>query len=270
MNKQPLPQKTISLFFLALALVALSIGGCKTTKKLPLREPEPVKAEQLTAESFLSQSIDYTTFSGKVAMHLEQNGQSQDFTTQVRMKKDQNIWASIVAAGLLEVARAYVTPDSLRAMVRVGKKHYALAYQDGMDLVQANIDFPILQDLFIGNPFFVSGPIKSFVVLDTTVVIAMEKDGFQLELTYDKNQRILTRQNLMAPERDFSFNVQYGKYAGITLLQPFAFSRQVTIRNKGKVILLDMDFSKADLNVPVETEYSVPASYQKIEIPFKK
>jgi hypothetical protein len=221
---------------------------------------------QKKAEDYLGQLIAYNTFSGKAQMHFEKKDQNQDFTANVRMQKDKNIWSSIIALGIAEVARAYITPDSLRAIVRIGKKAYALSYKEGQELIQAQVEFPVLQNLFIGNPLINDVPVRDFKEQDSLVLITLVKDDFTQVLTYNKQTGLLQQLALSSDKRDFKCDVRYEKYGAITNKQPFAFNRYIVITNKGEEIKLDMEFSKAELDVPIDVNFSIPTSYDRVSL----
>jgi hypothetical protein len=246
----------------------LSAEACKTAKKAVTTEP--VKpSETLKPEDYISRVIVWNSFNGKADMHFENKDQNQDFNGNLRLRKDKDIWASVIALGIAEVARAYITPDSLKAIVRIGKKAYALSYKEGLELIQAQVEFPVLQNLFIGNPLISNVPIKKWDQKDSFVVITQVKDDFTQELTYNKRTGTLTDLQLSSAQRNFKCNIRYEKYGPITNQQPFAFNRYIVINNKGEEIKLNMEFNKAELDVPVETNFSIPDSYERMSIPKK-
>jgi hypothetical protein len=127
----------------------------------------------------------------------------------------------------------------------------------------------VLQNLFIGNPLISNVPVKSWDQKDSVVTIIQVKDDFTQELTYNKRTGTLTDLQLTSTQRNFKCNIRYEKYGPITNQQPFAFNRYVVINNKGEEIKLNMEFNKAELDVPVETNFSIPDSYERMSIPKK-
>ncbi len=250
------------------SVIMLTLGqACSSTKKVTT-VTEPVKPEnqEKKPEDYLAQTIAWSSFSGKADMHFENKDQNQDFTGNLRMHKGKDIWASVIALGIAEVARASITPDSLRAMIRIGKKAYALSYQEGLELIQAQVEFPVLQNLFVGDPLINNVPVKSAINQDSLITITVVKDDFTEVLTYNKKTSTLQELQLNSDRRDFKCNIRYEKYGPITGRQPFAFNRYVVISNKGEEVKLNMEFSKAELDVPVETNFSIPDSYQRMSI----
>jgi len=241
--------------------------SCKTPKKAA-SSPDIVnkKEQQRKPEDYLQQKINYSSFSGKAQMHYEGKNQSQDFTANIRMRKDKDIWSSIIAlGGLLEAARAYVTPDSLKAVDKLGRKAYVLSYDEGAGLIDAQVEFPVLQNLLIGNVLF-DEPVKSVSEKDSLIMIVMNKDDFNQTLTYNKHTGLLQQTDLSSDKRNFNCSISYEKYAATTGKQPFAYNRVINISNKGQQIKLTMEFSKAELDVPVEMPFSINDSYKLQQI----
>ncbi len=83
--------------------------ACNTSKKITAVEPTKVETG-MKPEAYLAQKIQYSTFSGKAQMHFENKDQNQDFSGNIRMQKDKNIWASVVALGIAEVAVPRLPP----------------------------------------------------------------------------------------------------------------------------------------------------------------
>jgi hypothetical protein len=255
---------------LGLGVLLISVEACNTTKKVATVEPVKNTNQAVKPEDYLSHTLVWNSFSGKADMHFENKDQNQDFTGNLRLRKDKDIWASVVALGIAEVARAYITPDSLKAMIRIGKKAYVLSYKEGLELIQAQVEFPVLQNLFIGNPLIMGVPVKKWDQKDSVVSITQVKDDFTQELIYNKRTGTLSELNLNSAERNFKCNIRYEKYGPVTGQQPFAYNRYIIINNKGEEVKLNMEFSKAELDVPVETTFSIPDSYERMAIPKKK
>lgn len=94
---------------------------------------------------------DFVTFSGKAQAKLSVNGDSHDVTINIRIKKNQQIWVSITAVLGVEVARALITPDSIKMMNRLEstylKKPFSYVYQ----FTSKQINYKTLESLLIGN-----------------------------------------------------------------------------------------------------------------------
>lgn len=252
---------------IVLLFMSCVIGqACRTSKKVTSKEPAKIVLPELKPEEYLAQKIEYKTFSGKASVHMEQKNERQDFTANIRMQKDKSIWASAIALGIAEVARTYITPDSLQAVVRLNKKAYKLSYQEGLELIQAEVPFPVLQNLLIGNPLISNVPVAAVADKDSLIVLTIFKDEYTEVLTFNKENRTLRHLELSSEKRQFKCVIHYEKYGPVGLKQPFAYNRSIVIDNNGETLKLDMEFSKAEIDVPVELPFSIPSSYEKATV----
>ena len=112
-------------------------------------------------------------------------------------------------------------------------------------------------------------PVKKAEEKDSLVLLTLVKDDFNEVLTYNKQTGALQHLELRSDKRDFKCTIRYEKYGPITNKQPFAFNRYIVITNKGQEVKLDLEFSKAELDVPVDVSFSIPDSYTRQNIPKK-
>lgn len=247
-----------------IAGAALLFASCNSSRGIVKSN---VKNKAVTADEYLAQKIDYHTFSGKAKMNYQGGGESQQFTANIRMNKDKDVWASITAlGGLIEAARAYITPEKLQARNSINRQYYDLSYNEGLALIQAQVSFADLQDLMAGNPLLNDVAVQSSEKTDSIFTITKQKEDITEVLNYNIKTGLLQTISLSSKAKDFACTIVYSAYAPTTNKLPFAYSRTIDITNKGKQVHLDMNFTKAELNVPVDMPYSVPSSYDKASI----
>lgn len=246
-----------------LGLGLWSMTGCGTGKKLA--ETPPAKPENAIVQKpdvYLNHRLLYKTFTAKADARLITDDQNQKLSLKINMHKDQDLWASIIAMGVLEVARAYATPDSLFAINRLNKTAYALGYQQGTQLLQADIPFSSLQDLFAGSPLLPADAlVTGMEVKDSTVNITQQKDSFIQVLQYDIRTQALTKLQLKATNRPFQCSIDYSNYQKIGIGQSFAYDRNIVIKNDGKETQLSINFTQANIDQPITTNFMIPGSY---------
>lgn len=254
----------IGTTFAVLSSVILlsSCGGAKKSTESVVNTTKKMKPEE-----YLAQQINYKTFSGKAQSQYENDNNSQGFTANIRMNKDKDIWASITAlGGMIEAARAYITPQELKAINRLGKSYYQLSYEDGLALLQAQVSFKDLQNLIIGNPLMSDQKITSSSETDSLVKIIIMKDDITETLQYAKKTGTLQNIELNSDKRKFNCQINYSAYGPTTGKQPFAYNRIIRINNNGKTAILSLNFNKAELDIPVDVSFSIPSSYDKASI----
>lgn len=206
--------------------------------------------------------IDYTTFSGKAKMTYEGKGQSNDFTANFRMRKDSVVWVSITAVGgIVSVAKALITPDSIKAVNYLQKEVYLMKLSDASKVLPAAVDFATLQRFIIGNALMDNGQAVDATDFGGTWTVQMNADSFIQQLAFNKADSTLrTSQLRSVRESGPAIIINYGNYS-----QPagrrFADSRAINILNNGEQSYLDMNFSNVNFDQPLEYPFSVPSKY---------
>ncbi len=254
--------KLRSIILLTSIIVLMgNLLACNTSRKVTKVDTTPTIHKAREAEDYLKHIIDFKSFSGRAELNIINAGNHQNVTANLRMRKDQDIWSSIIALGIAEVARAYVTPDSLQALVRIGRKAYSLPYEQGLQLINADFEFPALQNLLIGNPLIQDAEISHSEEKEDLFLITMKKDDFVQILSYDKNSGLLKHLSLVSEARNFSCTIEYEQYKALALNQFFAHSKSINIQNGSENIRIKMDFNRAEIDIPVDMSFSIPSSY---------
>lgn len=250
-----------------LAIATIGISACNTAKKIAtISNEKPVQPVVQKPEVYLKHRLLYKTFSGRSDAQVHMENKDQKVNLRVTMHKDQDLMVSAIAMGMLEVGRAYVTPDSVFALNRLNKTGYAMGYKEGTKILKADIPFGSLQDLLVGNPLLpVEAPVTGTSVQDSMITITQKKDSFVQVLQYDVRTQALKNLELKATNRSFECKVQYDDYRKIGIGQSFAYDRQIKIINNGKKINLNIQFTQADINRPVNTNFRIPPSYDLIK-----
>lgn len=253
-------KKYLLLLMAASSLIIYSCGSGK--KKAPdTISPKPSEISKLKPEDYYKKQIQYATFSGKMNVEYKDNKQEQKIAVNVKMNKGKDFWANAAAlGGIVPVGRAYATPDSLKAIVNLNNTAYAMQYKDGVAMLKTELEFSSLQNMFIGNALLENAPIKSAKEENGEVFINLAKDGYTLDIIYDKTTAQIKRQVIENKQENFKATIDYSNYKPLTDRQPFAYYRQIEIINKQEKINVIMDYSKAELNIPVAISFAIPAS----------
>ena len=204
--------------------------------------------------------FDFQTFSGKAKMHYEGGGDKQEFTTHFRIKKDSVIWASITAVGgIVQVARLFITQDSFKMVNYLDKEAMILSIDDAEKILPARVDFTTLQNLIMGNILRAEClPVNSNELGGTLNLQTQDSTVVQYVCF---NPADTTMRSLQLKATVGEGLIQYGNYM-MTNKQKFPLTRIMNITNPGMSYFLDMDFTKAEFNVPVEFPFSVPKNYK--------
>lgn len=135
-----------------LFVMHLMIVSCNTQKKV---YKTPLKEEG--ADYLISQMKDnqnhFETFSAKALASITSDGKKNDIKINIRIKKDSVIWVSISAGVGIEAARVLLTKDSVLFINRLDKTFFAGNYEFINTMINAQVDFDIVQAILTGNDF---------------------------------------------------------------------------------------------------------------------
>ncbi|HEY0610891.1 MAG TPA: DUF4292 domain-containing protein [Chitinophaga sp.] len=211
-------------------------------------------------------SINYTTFSAKLRIDFENDKQKQqNISTNIRMQKDSVIWISVSAPIIGEVARAIITPDSLKAYDKFNKRLYLRALRDARDLLNIPFEFSTLQDMIIGNPVFLTDSI--YQVVKTPAIISFSCDSTLYTSLFNifADDYLLQQSKVMDkdPASSRSCELTYGEYKDMDG-HKFATTRRIFVEEKN-ITRIAMDFNRVEFNQPLTFPFTVPVSGYTLE-----
>lgn len=209
-------------------------------------------------------TIPFSTFSGKARCHYEQGQNKQDFTANIRIKKDEVIWVSVNAlGGIVQVARMMITPDSFRLVNYIKSEIMEIPLAEAIKILPVPADFFVLQRLLMGH---VLKPVSRFTdAADTGENLSLQGEGEDLyqEAVFQKQDSTLRffRMQTVA-ENGPSGTIVYTNYA-VKDNRKFSMTRAIQVQNAGISYLLEMDFTSAYFDQAVSFPFSVPKHYER-------
>jgi hypothetical protein len=153
-------------------LLLLTLVQCKSKKKiqksetaqtintLPNNSEDSVYAKcridfksSKTLTGLIQQNeFSYQSMAAKYEVHFKKDDMEDDFDIEVRTIKDSIIWINVSYILGINVARVYITPDSVKLVQHLpSKKYFKGDYAYISKLLNTEVDFDILQALFSGN-----------------------------------------------------------------------------------------------------------------------
>ena len=209
-----------------------------------------------------TKKTDFRTFSTKAKMHYDDGEKSYDFIANIRMRKDSIIWVTVTVGGLVQVARAVVTPDSFKAVVFVQKEAYAGPVSKANAFLPAGIDFYALQNLLIGDPVLSGGTATDATDFGGTWSYRFEQPNYIQQLNYNKSDSSLRScQVVTTGQEDKALNVQYGDYGRIAD-RFFSGMRKLSIVNGSKQIQVEMNYNNSSFDAEQNYPFSIPQNYE--------
>ncbi|KQS93653.1 DUF4292 domain-containing protein [Chryseobacterium sp. Leaf394] len=277
--------------WIPLVILTLFIFSCKSKKAvndsaqnsdslvIKNSDPnEPIDAGSNVADRlnfyekiYLHEKFDYLKISSKITAD---NIRVSPLDATIYIETDKKIWSNISFL-VIPAARALITPDGIKAMDRYNKNYIDSDFEYLNNLLNVNFfDYKNLEKLLIGRTFF--------TISNRNSKITNNMQGYQMESV--SNLKFTTA----GGEREYKLNLQYSEDYNLTDLklkdvksddaveivysnwetQPnnVKLPKNVKIIIKGsknsQILLENTNFVFSRMDTP----YSVPSSYKKIEI----
>src|SRR2546428_11051851 len=246
-----------------LILISLSISlfACRAKKSVvenkPVKELSEVeKAKYLFNSKSDSAQLSYEYFTARGKVGLSIDGKVTNASLNLRMKKDEIIWASIGLIGI-EGARALITPDSIKIIVRFGSNSYINKDFDYIrQITNKNIDFKTLQAILVGNKLYnFTDSDDQFKVQDLLYVITGSKDGLQYVFNYNNNYKTDSF-NIINTAAGQNLDIHYSGFSTVAVKWILQEVNAATTSSAGKQIGLEIRYNKIGINEPVEFPFS--------------
>jgi len=192
----------------------------------------------------------------------------------IYIENDKKIWSNITFL-IIPAARAIITPEGIKAMDRYNKNYIDSDFDYLNNLLNVNfIDYKTLEKLLMGRTFM--------HITNSNSKIVKNSEGYQL--TSITNQKIvteeITREYKVEMQYTEDFNLNWVKLQDVKSNDAIeivyenweTFPNEVKLPKNVKIIIkgsktsqILMENTKFDFS-RMETPYSVPANYKKIDI----
>ncbi|RLJ23024.1 uncharacterized protein DUF4292 [Chryseobacterium sp. 7] len=279
--------------WIPLLLLLLALSSCKTRTKAqndtdhtrdsiavtkdqdngnPKDANEPVKDKLTFYEHVLvPPKFDQIKIDSKIRVETGSYVPTLDAT--VYIENDTKVWMNLRAL-FINAARGIATPEGIKGQDKINKTYIDSDFDYLNNLLNVNfIDYKSLEKILLGRTFVkindrqftLTQNAQGFKMVSNTnqKIVTDEKNReYKIALQYDTNYDLLNvnlKDILSSDELDVSYS-DWNEYEGIRL------PKNVKIIIKGsKSSQILMENTKFDFS-RMETPYSVPSSYKKIEI----
>lgn len=157
--------------YVAVCVAILSmLAGCKGGKELTVSGPVPPAARS-HFETLLASYSPWTTFSSKGSAALSLGGKgSLSTTTQVRMVRDESLQISVRVFLGIEIARLYMTRDSLFVIDKMQRRYVAGSLAALGEQLGQTLSLVTMQEAMLGRIFRLNSASAEWRIEDFEVV----------------------------------------------------------------------------------------------------
>ena len=267
-------------------LSALFLGSCKAKKvvetsnaadsiavNLPKDLSKPMNADLAFYENvLLPPQFEQVKISGKLNVETDKT-YLPTLDATIYIENNQKVWMNLTAF-FINVARGIATPDGIKAFNRADRTYIDSDFEYLNSLLNTNfINYKSLEKMLMGRTFIRISS-REFMLTKTTsgykmasvVNQKMEANGsireYKVDLYYTHNYDLM-QVMLQDVHSEDALEVSYSNWENF---RNYRLPKNVKIiikgANAGQIMLENTKFDDSKMNTP----FSVPGSYKKIEI----
>jgi hypothetical protein len=242
----------------------LFLSSCAAQKEVVKAEPKTIPANTdkfvNIPDSIRKNQLNFSTLSVKAKADINIGKKNNDATLTIRVKKNEAIWVAVTALAGVEVARALITPDSVKLMNKLDNTYLKKPFSYLHEFAGDELDFNMLQAILIGNvgDRFLTGTVA---IGDQGPELSGSINSLKYKLLFNQLFKLNTL-NL----NDSSANQELAiAYNGWSLANGQELPQQVSIKSTAENNLsIDLEYSKAVYNQPVDMPFTVPKRFEVI------
>ncbi len=240
-------------------LVKPAIDSSKAQQLLAEERPNEVDSKEAADELAFS----YLKAKSRVAWKSGSN--TDNYTVDIRVKKDSLIWVTISQAGLAG-ATGLFTQQRIQFYQKLSGDYYDLSYDSLSTMMGFRVDYRVLQSLIVGNQPFKKN--NSRVIRENENIIIKQDSGrIKIDNMVGPNRKL---KKLLVRDEPSSnkLTLDFEEFTSLNQVI-FPFSSQITldVKNKENVrvtTVIQIKYSKVELlDTPLEFPFRIPAKFLK-------
>jgi hypothetical protein len=241
-------------------------AGCKARKMAtaPVATTPPVVLDNSKANTIAaikSKQLNFNTFSGKASAELDIDKNNNNVTMNIRINHGKQIWVSITALLGLEVARAIITPDSIKIINKLQGVYVKKPFSYVHAYAGKQVNYGTIEALLTGNavPELVSAD-ADLQKVNNNVVLSGKMQQLLYKMIFNPEMKV-AQLNLSNNEQQQSLQVTNSNFV---LVDGRTMPSQINIGSnlKEKRISVKLEYSKIELDRTLEYPFNIPESYK--------
>ncbi len=259
---------TISNNVFWLLLLSATFMACKIRKTATLAPSTKTSSLSVkkneNIELLRSKDIVYNTLSVKAKAKLDIAGSKNNATMNFRIEKGRRIWVSITVLGGMEVARALITPDSIKVRNNFQNVYLKKPFSYLHKFTSNQVKFEWLESILSGNtvPDFLNDQTE-FEQTNGYWLLKGKNEALAYSVFFDNLMKV-TETNINNLGQAQSLKVVYS--GGYHDFEGSLFPNGMAINSMtgAKIVNIELEYSGAQRNLPLEFPFTVPGKYEVI------
>ena len=245
------------------------ISSCRAKREVVVvptpKENKIDHSKEQTLTLLNSKQLKFNTLALKAKATLNINGDADDVTMNFRIKNKETIWVSITAAGgIVEVARALITPDSIKILNKLKSEYLKKPFSYIYNFTNKQVNFNTLQAVITGNA------VANFLTDEADLkqnngawVVSGSKENLEYKLLFNTLLKV-SETNLNDAKNGQALKVTYTDYQKLNEYL-FPSAMQINTLSDGKKISIGLQFIKIDGNASFDFPFNIPKRYTLVK-----
>ena len=252
-----------AIFPLVLVLFLVSCG----TKKVVTGSVSETASVKNIIKAHNNSEASYTTLNARIKGSYKTEKEDQSISISMRMEKDKAIWLSAKLAGIIPLAKVYITPKRVQYYEKIDGTYFDGDFSLLSDWLGMELDFDKVQNLLLGQAIYPLEKKELEMSFTETDYILKSEGNSLLETMFaiqSSNFR-LKGQRLAREAKRESVVIAYDNYEQVKEeLLPKKI--KIIATQKGKSTQIEVDYRQIDLNASVSFPFSIPSGYKEITV----
>lgn len=254
---------------LIILLMLFSALSCSTTKN--------------RASTKSNQNTDYNTMSdldlrtlidnqknntdwlqAKAKVYANIQGDVYNLQATIKIQKNKLIWLSLKKLGF-EVARVYITPDSIIAINRIERTYQIENTETFASQFGFPLDMQIVQDLLMGNPLLPAKILRKQDHKNGPLTLYGEEKNIYTSLTFALPMMQLQQLHMRDAGHTKELNSNFSHYQQLKDNKYFSYLRVYEFKElEDDLSTVELQFSDIQIDSPFEFNVEIPQRYTRI------
>jgi len=261
------------LYFILFVLFISILPSCKSKKSLENGKYKKVENASNTSASdtffnytiasIRSKQLQFRSLSMRCKVFYDDGKMQQDFTANIRIKKDSIIWLSLTGIFGIEGARLVVTRDSVLLLNKLTREYLARPVSYLSQIIPLSSGYDALQNLLIGQLVNVEPAEHRIYEADSLLILNFQNTNLRQTATLHR-QKYTTLDLLLADQLiKQDLKITFGDYRDLSG-SSFSFLRFIEVNRGLQKMKINMEVQRYTIDEPLTFPLEVNDSYKRI------
>lgn len=251
--------------FTYLLLTCFLLISCKSSKGITDKGVVKSLSTKKIVKNYTASITQFNTIKASLKTKYIQEENEENFTVDIRIKRDEVIWASIKKVGI-SGAKIYITPNKVQFYNKLDKVYFDGDFTFISNWLGTNITFKQLQAIILGEVLYpLNAKTYESELLDNGYLLKPKQQEtlFEQFVTLHPSHFKVLSQEIAQPSQFRILTVDYPTYQEIGK-QILPLEAKVTVVEKTNQTQVIINYRNVSLNQELRFPFKIPEYYKEI------